>query len=215
MNASRLAQNATTGVLVICAIVMTVVAVRRELMPTAAPGSRPVSGWTRLADNRIPAMGPDGAGARIVLFSDYQCPFCKDLDEKLSTLVARHPGRLSVIRYEYPLTQIHAAAYAAAIAAKCAGQQGVRQAFQAKLFSADLPELEGDFSPMARSSGVPDVAAFSSCMEDTGSRAAVDADIAEAKRLGIESVPAFIVDGQLYQGTRELQALEHLVEPVL
>lgn len=215
MNVSRLVQNATTAALVICAIVVTGVVVHRELMPVVASDSRLVSGGPELADSRIPDMGPIDAGARIVVFSDYQCPFCKDLDAKLQTLVSRHSGGLSVIRYERPLTQVHPVAYAAAVAAKCAGRQGIRQTFQAALFSTDLSQFKGDFAPLARRSGVPDMTAFSACMEEVESGAAVDSDIAVAKRLGIESVPAFIVDDQLYEGTRELQALEEIVAPLL
>lgn len=107
MNVSRLVQNATTAALVLCAIVVTGVVVHRELTPVVASDSRPVSGEAKLADDRIPDMGPIDAGARIVVFSDYQCPFCKDLDAKLQTLVSRHAGGLSVIRYERPLTLVH------------------------------------------------------------------------------------------------------------
>lgn len=209
-------QNLFTVVLVACALVVTVVVVRREFFPrnTPLPG-RHVDGWDKLLQGREPSLGGAGAPLRLVLFSDYQCPFCKDLEGKLSTLVARHPRQVSIIRYELPLTKIHAHAHTAAIAAKCAERQGVRHPFQAQLFGQDLDAIDGDWSRLASAARVGDITAFSDCVRQRRTAAAVDADMAVGHRLGIEGVPALIVDGALYSGTMEMKTLEGIVADAL
>jgi protein-disulfide isomerase len=209
-------QNLLTVVLVACALVVTSVVVRREFFPrTTASPARHVADWAALLQGRAPSLGTARAPLRMVLFSDYQCPFCKDLDAKLSILAARHPGQVSVTRYELPLTRIHAHAYEAAIAAKCAERQGVRQPFQAQLFKQDMAAVGNDWVRLASAARIADIPEFSACMRKHRTAAAVDADMAVAHRLGIDGVPALIVDGELYSGTMEMEMLERIASEAM
>jgi protein-disulfide isomerase len=204
-------QNLLSVVLVACALVVTSAVVRREFFSrTTASPARHVADGAALLQGRVPSLGTARAPLRMVLFSDYQCPFCKDLDAKLSVLAARHPGQVSVTRYELPLTRIHAHAYEAAIAAKCAERQGVGQPFQAQLFKQDLATIGSDWTRLASLARIADLPEFSDCVRKHRTAAAVDADMAVAHRLGIDGVPALIVDGDLYSGTMEMETLERI-----
>lgn len=207
-------QDIVSAILVVCAIAMTGIVAYRQFRQPAAEAPRAVHDWEALA-LRTPDLGPPEARTRVVLFSDYQCPYCRDLDAKLEELAGRHPGRIAVVRYEYPLQAIHPRAHRAAVAAKCAASQEIRAPFQARLFAADLAAADPDYRAMAALVGVPDLPEFATCLDDPNASREVDADMAIANGLGIDSVPVFIVDGKLYTGTRDMDALEDIVADVL
>jgi protein-disulfide isomerase len=205
-----------TSLLVASALAVATVAVRRELFPRTAPAAtREVAGWEKLATTRPPVMGDAGARARVVLFSDFQCPYCRDLEGKLSATLPGLHGRVAVVRYDLPLTRVHAHAYQAAIAARCAARQGMAQAFDAALFRRDLDRPGLDFTRIAGESGVHDLAGFNACVHRPAIAHDVDADMALAHRLGIEGVPALIVDGKLYAGTMDAKDLQSLLSDAL
>lgn len=210
--ARRRFDQALTALLAGCALAVATVAVHREFFPGTAPiPVRPIAGWRALAAGRAPALGDARARARIVLFSDFQCPYCRDLDRKLESALASLGGHVAVVRYDLPLTRIHAHAYPAARASRCAARQGAGRRFDALLFARDLDARGIGFPQLAREAGVPDPAAFRACLDDPRVSRAVDADMAVAHRLGIEGVPAMIVGGRLYSGTMESGALRDLL----
>jgi protein-disulfide isomerase len=205
-----------TSVLVASALAVATVAVRREFFPRTAPAAvRAIDGWQALATERLPVMGDAGAQSRVVLFSDFQCPYCRDLERKLSDALPGMHGRVAVVRYDLPLTRVHAHAYQAAIAARCAARQGQAEAFDAALFGRDLDRPGLDFARIAGESGVRDLAAFIECARQPAIARGVDADMALAHRLGIEGVPALIVDGKLYAGTMAASDLQALLSDAL
>jgi protein-disulfide isomerase len=215
MSKSTVFQNVVSGLLAVSALAVSAALLHRELRPgVEAEVPVVIEGWASLAA-RVPDFGTMKPAARIVLFSDYACPYCRDLDSKLPDLLARHPGRLAVVRYEYPLRDIHPHAFSAAVAAKCAAAQGIHATFQRSLFASNLAAAEPDYSTIAVEAGVADREAFDTCLHGLPAGREVEADIAVAKKLGIDSVPAFIVDGKLYTGTRDIEALEDIISEVL
>ena len=70
-----------------------------------------------------PAHYKGGAAAKVVIeeFADYQCPTCATLHPTVQQIQAAYGDRVKIIFRNYPLTQIHAKAYDAAVAAEAAG----------------------------------------------------------------------------------------------
>lgn len=208
--------HALTALLAASALAVATVAVHREFFPGTAPApAREVAGWRSLAAARSPALGDAGATARVVLFSDFQCPYCRDLERKLGGALASLGGRVAVVRYDLPLAKIHAHAYRAAVASRCAAQQGRSRRFDALLFARDLDAPGLDFPRMAQEAGIANLASFRACIGDPRTARGVDADMALAHRLGIEGVPAMIVDGKLYSGTMDADALRRILSGAL
>lgn len=205
-----------TSLLVVSALAVATVAVRREFFPRTAPrAAREIPDWETLANARAPVMGGVSAPARVVLFSDFQCPYCRDLEGKLSAALPGMHGRIAIVRYDLPLTRVHAHAYQAAIAARCAARQGMAPSFDAALFGRDLERPGLDFTRMAAASGVHDLPEFDACLRQPAIAHGVDADMALAHRLGIEGVPALIIDGKLYAGTMDAADLQSLLSDAL
>ncbi len=121
----RLGQ-AVSIVLSAVAVLLAALVVRRELLPSASRAS--VLGTRRAyaaeearrVDSRR-VRGPDGP--LLVVFSDYECPYCRSLALVLDSL-QRAGLRFRYAMRSYPAGASHPMAFRAAIATECAAAQG-------------------------------------------------------------------------------------------
>jgi protein-disulfide isomerase len=146
---------------------------------------------------------------KIIEFSDYQCPFCRQIDPNLEALVKKMPGKVAIVRFDLPLKQIHPYAYKAAIASRCAAVQGIYEPYEKELFQENLSSA--DWLGFARRANVPDLSQFSACVSGDETAPLVEADIKTANSLGITSTPILIINGQTFPGAQSEQALEQMV----
>jgi len=119
-------------------------------------------GWAHFQSTRVPrviaeelAHSPPGA-VTIVDFVDYECPFCRQTQEKLAPLLAAQKGRVHVVRRLVPLTRIHPHALAAAKAACCGEELGKGEAMSDALFQTKVEDLTPEgCARVAESLGLP------------------------------------------------------------
>jgi protein-disulfide isomerase len=149
--------------------------------PTQASLFAPVSD----ADWQI---GPPDAAATIIEYSDFQCPYCANLQLVLSRLRQEFPGDVRIVFRHYPLPQDDKARLAAA-AAEAAGAQGKFLEMHDRLFEnqATWTNLtQKDFRTQLDHYATDvalDLARFDSDLDNPATAARVEA--AYAKALGI------------------------------
>lgn len=145
-------------------------------------------------------------------FGDFQCPACAQMDRTLEQLLERNEDRLRLVYRHFPLSSIHPWAAPAALASECAAWQGSFWTTKRMLFSrqAELGGLVGD--PEDPSWGVPDPEAFRDCIEGRHAEAAVEADVSEARRLGLRSTPSVLIGQMLVIGSTSISRLEAVLE---
>jgi protein-disulfide isomerase len=175
---------------------------------------RPIEPWKTVSDWRTYAkgghrIGPENAPATLVVFSDYQCPVCLNIERRLRQLEARYPTELSVIVRQFPLTG-HPYAKPAAIAAECAAAQDRFLPYHQRLFDQQALIGRQSWVGIAEAVGVPDTAAFARCLRDPRAEAEADSDIADGKRLGVFGTPTVLVENVGYVGIPS--DLEQIVE---
>jgi len=217
MNMNRLFANAVTGILVCCALAVTGLAVRRELAaarPAPAaynPHARSVSDWRGYVDGS--RIGPADAAVTIVEFSDFQCPFCGTMAERLRALREANPGKVALVYRHFPL-QYHPFAAPAAHASICAERQGRFEAYHDLVFVRQ-DSLHGEVWPeLAEAARIPDLPRFSECMKESEPARRIERDLAAGRKLGVTSTPSILVNGTLVTGD-ELGALEEYVARAL
>jgi protein-disulfide isomerase len=150
---------------------------------------------------RFHDLGNDSLGAAdapVILFefADYQCPFCRRFHENsFPELKAKYidTGKVRYVVRDMPLT-FHDNAMPAAIATRCASAQGKFWPVFEALFAAPTltPELA---HRVALQAGV-DAKRFDTCISDLNVRKAIEADLAEADRMGVTGTPGFIIAEQ-------------------
>jgi protein-disulfide isomerase len=186
----------------------------RQPEPAAAPTPAAFS------DDFAGAMGDPDAPVTIVEFTDYQCPYCSQhslvtMPDIVSEFV--DTGRVYYILKDLPLDRLHPEARAAAEAARCAGDQEAYWEMHDEIF-ASQSEWAGQgeaakefFVDYAGELGL-DEAAMIVCLESGRFEDAVEANVAEARALGISGTPMFFVDGYPLNGARPIEHFQLAVQ---
>ncbi|MDB4912368.1 MAG: hypothetical protein JWM95_12 [Gemmatimonadetes bacterium] len=187
-----------TLALSICAFLVATAAYLRARAdaPAAATALRHLDDWAQLSSTGH-RLGTTNATKSILVFEDYQCPFCKIMHGTLKRMRAANPD-IVVISRQFPLTSTHPHAMAAAIAAECASDQGRFEQFQDTVYSAQSQIGSVTWAEFANRSGVPDAPRFAKCVaSDTGIRRRVQRDLDAALEHQLPGTPAIIVAGDL------------------
>ena len=151
----------------------------------------------------VRVRGPEDAPISIIEFSDFQCPFCRQVQPALAELQAKYGDQVRWSFKDLPLSSIHPQAQKAAEAARCAAEQDKFWEFRATMFSSTSITREL-FDSTAETLGV-DMGEFATCLDSNRHRDAVLADSAEAESMGISGTPAFVINGVLLTGAQPLE----------
>jgi len=163
----------------------------------------------KVAGNHEVISGKNGAPIEIVLFSDFQCPYCKQLHGPLSQLGRNHPNDVLITHKHFPIPG-HALGERAAVGSYCASKQGKFKEYYDSVFTTEgrLDSGRLDFIPIQI--GL-DAVVFKSCIEDPATQIAVDEDKNEGKRIGIRATPTMVINGKIYPGAMSYERLQGIV----
>lgn len=140
-------------------------------------------------------VGSPSAPIHIVVFTDFECPYCLEMEQTLSRIRGRYGDRVALFYLNFPLPT-HENARPAAIAALCAGAQGRYAAYHDLLFSHQQDLARADYAGWAESAGL-DRKAFEACRLSGTMDKRVDQDIREGIAAGVNGTPTFLVNGRL------------------
>jgi protein-disulfide isomerase len=151
--------------------------------------------WAVLLDGSPPSFGPASAPATLVVFSDFECPYCGLAAAAVEQVRARWPdGAVRVVFRQFPLER-HPNAGLAAQASLLAAAQGRFWEFHDLVFASqeqlDPPTLER----LAVEAGL-DAAAYRAALRDETFRAAVEADLALGAASCVSGTPALFLNGE-------------------
>lgn len=199
MKKGRVADVAT-GLMVICALTVMGLAVRRQWHPSAASAEAPK---VRSMDSLLTTghvIGNADAATKVVEFADYQCPFCARAQEQMDSIIVRSHGHVALVFHHYPMQNLHARAMSAAVASECAADQGAFSSFHHALFAHPEDIGTRPWASFVSPATVWDTLRFRRCQDAPQARDRVAADMRLADRLGVRATPAFVVNGRLYHG---------------
>lgn len=207
--------NIAVAVLTLCAVVTTALVVRRELFSRrpAVAGPRTISAWRSFGRDGH-RMGRIDAAVNIVVFSDFQCPFCAVLMKRLRTLRTEYPGEVAIVYRHFPLSA-HRQAVAAAQASECASAQGRFDAFLDALFSAQDSIGLIQWARFATIAGVRNIPTFRKCAAGTEPIPALARDTVAGNRLGVHVTPTLLINETRLEGAQPLDTLEAYVARAL
>lgn len=158
-----------------------------------------------------PFKGPAEAPVTLVLFTDFQCPYCSKMDPLIEEVLKRNPKTLKVVLKNMPL-QFHKMARPAAYAAIAAQQQGKFWEFHDKLF-AEKNLTEENINQMAIDLEL-DMEQFKKDLKSPETFAKIEKDIADAKKAGVTGTPTVFINGRKPQ-QRSPQAYQALINEEL
>jgi protein-disulfide isomerase len=163
-----------------------------------------------------PIWGSRFAPVTLVLFSDYQCPHCKNLEATIEALkVAYGPQKLRVVFKHAPIVHKNArVGHEAAAKVYIAAGSDAYWRFHARAFENSASLTPESFAAWAREAGVDPAVLEDEAIKQ---RAAdkVGADLTLARQLGVRGTPATFVNGQLLSGNQPLDAFKSVIDAEL
>lgn len=154
--------------------------------------------------------GPDDALVTIVVWSDFQCPFCAREAPVLAHLRDKYKDDVRIV-YRHMAMTMHRSAALAAEAGVAAAEQGKFWAFHDQVFGDFGKLTRPDLERFAQAAGL-DLARFRAALDDHRYHDAVLAETAAAEALGIDGTPTMFVNGTPVGGARDAAFMDRLVE---
>jgi len=187
-----------------------------------APAAPPATTSVSQVDQRI--LGSADAQVMIIEFTDLQCPYCARFARDTWPLLRERyvdTGKVRLATRDLPLP-FHAFALPAAVAARCAGQQGKFWEYREALFRDQSLLGHQRYAELAGTLGL-DTRRFESCRADPAMLEAVRADAALAASSGIASTPSFVIgrvvdgefEGEVMSGAQPFEVFQQRLDSLL
>lgn len=170
-----------------------------------------IDGSLNIADR--PGMGPKESEVILVEFGDFQCPFCKRHLTGTAQVIHQRLILKKQLRYvflDFPMEAKHPFAIKAAIAARCAEEQGKYWEMRNTLFNNQKALHELFLVEHAKNAGLDDVE-FNDCLKSGRYVSAIREDQVVGKILGIKGTPTFFLGinkGDKIQMVRKIQGAQ-------
>jgi protein-disulfide isomerase len=161
-----------------------------------------------------PSVGSEGAPVTLIEFSDFQCPYCRQVAPTLKKLRAAYGDRLRIVWKDFPLTQIHPQAFRAGEAGHCAQEQGKFWEYHDQLFGNQQALQGDDLKKYAAASGL-NAERFNSCLDMSTHAERVRDGVAQGTRLGVNSTPTIFVNGRRISGAQPYEVFAAIIDEEL
>ena len=150
--------------------------------------------------------GPADAPYELLMYGDFQCPYCTAAQSILRRVRDRLDGRLRFAFRHFPLTEIHPDAWRAAEAAEAAGAQGSFWEMHDALYANGGRFGEADLAALADRIGL-DVERFRAELAAGVHTDRVQRDLDAGRAAGVAGTPAFFVNGRLHSESFDARSL--------
>ena len=190
---------------------------RQQAKPAAQPQEEGPT-KAKITDlSKVSMLGSKEAPFTIVEYTDYQCPFCQRFHVTAFPELKKayiDTGKVRFYSKDMPL-DFHPNAMRAAMAARCAGEQGkfweLRDTMGANPNSLDIEHILNFAGNLKLDTG-----ALRACIDGGKYKETVQNDVLEAMRVGANGTPTFIVgksvgegvDGELIVGALPFQMFD-------
>ena len=150
----------------------------------------------------------------IVEFSDFQCPFCRQVQPTLKILLARYEGRIGLAYRDFPLRELHPGAEIGAQSSRCAGEQGKFWEYHDLLFSNTAKLTKERVMDFARRLNL-DEKKFGACLSTGKFNAEIEQDLQDGIRAGVVGTPGIFINGVFLSGAQPEESFERIIQAEL
>ncbi len=189
----------------------------RPSPPTKAKGPRPgrpdPKKRYRVDVGTSHVRGRSDALITVVMWTDYQCPFCKRVQPTVEQVRQHYGKKLRVVMKHNPLP-MHNRAMPAALAAEAAGRQGKFWEMHEKLYQDPRALTDENIERYATELGLS-MKKFRRDLQDSKLADRIKAEQAQGSKLGARGTPAFFINGRFLSGAQPFDAFEALIDEEL
>lgn len=157
-----------------------------------------------------PQRGAQEPTLYLVEFSDFSCPFCKDVQITIEQILNTYSDTIRLVWKDAPNQELHPTAMAAHLAARCAQEQNKFWDYHDKLF-----EQQGNFSKetllnIAKTVNL-NIKNWQTCLDEETGRPKVERGLAEAEVLKIDGTPYFFINDYRISGSITYEELNQVI----
>jgi len=168
--------------------------------------------------------GNKKASVILIEFSDYHCPFCRQIQKTINKLIDNYSDRVAFGYRHFPLS-FHREADEAAISSECAREQGKFEEMHVLLYSNQKSQSKSDLKKLARQIKIRSPKKFNKCLDNEKYRGLVNQDLEDGTKLGITGTPGFFlgyfnnhsgeIQGEILSGALPYDSLQKEIERYL
>jgi protein-disulfide isomerase len=152
------------------------------------------------------SQGPATAAVTLVQYGDYECPYTRQSTTVVRAIQQQLGDKLRFVFRNFPLTEIHPHALHAAFAAEAAAAQGKFWQMHDYIFHHQHTLEDSDLEQFAEAVGL-DMQQFARAMAERPYIRRIEEDLQSGIRSGVRGTPTFFINGVLYRGSWEQDAL--------
>jgi protein-disulfide isomerase len=160
-----------------------------------------------------PARGAKNAKVTIVLFSDFQCPFCSRVEPTLKQLEEAYKNDVRIVWKHQPLP-FHPNALPAAEAAEAAREQGKFWPMHDLMFANQQQLSPASYEAWARQIGL-DAGKFKASVESHRNQARIEEDVKLGNSVGASGTPTLFVNCRQIVGAQPYDRFKLMVDEEL
>lgn len=160
-----------------------------------------------------PLRGEANAELVILEFGDYECPYCRQLFPELTKILAEYQGRVSLVWKDFP-NPSHLEARKAALAARCAGEQGKFWNYHDYLFTNQDNLSRDMYNKIALEVGL-NLAKFNKCLDTQEKIKEVGQGLVDGQKLGVDATPYLFIGNKRFNYAMSYEELKKAVEEEL
>ena len=152
-----------------------------------------------------PILGEENAEVEIIVFSDYQCPYCESFFKNVEPTLREEYIKTGKAKMSWrDFAFLGPESFLAAEAARCANDQGKFWQYHDLLFNRQKGENQGAFAKdklkgFASELGL-NQSDFDSCLDSGKYTQAVKDDTDYGKSVGVSGTPATFINGEFIEG---------------
>lgn len=183
--------------------------------PTAEVPTEPTADVTKLSavTNQDHIKGNKNAQVTLIVFSDFQCPYCKRHEPTMDQVLREYGDKVRVVFRHFPLS-LHPYAQKAAEASECAGEQDKFWEMHDKMFGNQSALTIDDLKKYAKELKLNE-SKFNDCLDSSKYAAKVNQQAAEAQAAGITGTPGTFVNSELVKGAYPFETFKQLIDRAL
>ncbi len=177
-----------------------------------------------------PFRGAENGAVTVVVYDDFQCPFCARMYVTLfNEVMVHYRDRVKIVMKDFPIADAHPWAMRAAIDSHCLADQDLaaywdfsdyvhthQQDVSARVkpgSNVDLPAMDAIAREFAQKHNLK-AESLNACLA-LQDPAKVEASLAEGKSLGVSATPTLFVNGQEFEGVMSVENLRLVLDRAL
>lgn len=178
------------------------------------PPVQTLASYCNANPDRCEPSGDNDAPVTVVEVSDYGCSHCRDFNLEKASLLHEQYVVTGDVKWVFLPFSLDDTRQPAAEAAMCAGDQEKFAEYHYALFALqNSPQAftRDGYLSAAQSAGIPDIAAFTECMDSREYRSIVQENRSAARRAGVTGTPTFYINDVKVEGNRPLGDFQQLI----